>query len=397
MRHPSPPPPPAPPRPRRPALARPLALALTLTLAASCAPLGGDREGGGEGDHAVGCACDDHEGAPRLDARGEALAVAGRWVIPQSVLSVAARSGVTITDAGRWNGESSCSGTFSEGARRLKAWVQSNWSQVTSIGGYSCRPINGNPNVTSIHAVGRALDIFIPLHGDAADNDLGDPVANYLVEHAQEIGVQRVIWDRTIWNGGASPETHEYTGAHPHHDHIHVEISVAASNLMTPFFEAGEPPLTQEACAPPLPAAGGVLDSDGPCLDLYGPARYWRSVGGEGHGGSLFWTNAFQSGSPSNWARWRFAVSAPGAYDVSIHSVASYSRFSRVRYLIRSADGDRALVMDPSGVSGWFSLGAARFAPGEEFSVEVYDNDPTQPTGSDQHIVVDALRLTPRN
>ncbi|MEZ4464481.1 MAG: hypothetical protein R3F43_08225 [bacterium] len=68
--------------------------------------------------------------------------------------------------------------------------------------GYACRQIRGSSGM-SVHGTGRALDIFVPLSGGAADNDLGDPIANWLVEHA-EIGVQ-LIWDRTIWSGSRSP------------------------------------------------------------------------------------------------------------------------------------------------------------------------------------------------
>ncbi|MCA9545932.1 MAG: hypothetical protein KC613_16120, partial [Myxococcales bacterium] len=110
----------------------------------------------------------------------QAQARAGRWAIPADVLRVANQANVTITDAGAWRGEGRCSGTFTRGAQRVKEWTLAHWPQVTGVGGYSCRPINGNNAVTSIHAVGRALDVFIPLDGGQADNDLGDELANYL-------------------------------------------------------------------------------------------------------------------------------------------------------------------------------------------------------------------------
>ena len=68
-----------------------------------------------------------------------------------------------------------------------------------------------------------------PSFNGEVDNDLGDPLANYLVEHAQEIGIQRVIWDRTYWRLVTNREG-GYR-AHPHHDHLHVELSVDANSI----------------------------------------------------------------------------------------------------------------------------------------------------------------------
>jgi len=337
------------------------------------------------------CACDAER--PQLTHQTNPLAIAGRWEPSSEAEASGQSASVPVTEAGPWQGESvSCSGTFTEGAQRVRDWLFAHWPQVSDVQGYSCRAINGNPNVTSIHAVGRALDIFIPLDGGEADNDLGDPIANYLMEHADEIGVQRVIWDRTSWTAGRS--SREYGGAHPHHDHLHIELSVPAGDLQTPFFQEGLPPPTLSPCAPALAGQGGVIDSEGPCLALYGPARFWRSVEGEGYGGGLYWTNAFQNERPSNWARWRFSVSQSGRYALEVHSVPQYSVYPQVRYAITSADGVNEVTLNLAGQSGWVRLGEGRFeATGREFFVDVFDNYASE-TGSDQHIIVDALRVT---
>lgn len=49
----------------------------------------------------------------------------------------------------------------------------------------------------SVHAIGRAIDLMVPMEAGDANNGLGDPVANWLVENAEFIGIQRVIWDIT--------------------------------------------------------------------------------------------------------------------------------------------------------------------------------------------------------
>lgn len=80
----------------------------------------------------------------------------------------------------------------------------------------------------SIHGMGRALDVYIPMSDGRADNTLGDPVANWAVEHAAELGVQTVIWDRTIWSVPAKT-ARPYGGTHPHNDHVHIELTNEAA------------------------------------------------------------------------------------------------------------------------------------------------------------------------
>jgi hypothetical protein len=90
----------------------------------------------------------------------------------------------------------------------------------------------------SVHAIGRAIDLMVPMAGRDADNTLGDQVANWLVENAESIGIQRVIWDKAFWNGqrGFGPLA---STSLPHTDHIHVELSVDGANKRTPFFTSG--------------------------------------------------------------------------------------------------------------------------------------------------------------
>jgi hypothetical protein len=93
----------------------------------------------------------------------------------------------------------------------------------------NCRTVVGG-STTSAHGEGRALDIGMPMkngRGSAA----GHRLVKLLGTVGKKLGVQAIIYDRTIWSA-KSPGGRRYTGAHPHYDHIHVELTrSAASNL----------------------------------------------------------------------------------------------------------------------------------------------------------------------
>lgn len=167
----------------------------------------------------------------------------GRWQLPSATSSAGNQQSVSYDSPG-----SRCSGGPTRGAETLGRYLRSAFpDQVdTDVPGdgiqiYACRNVRGGSGL-SVHATGRALDVFIPTRGGAADNAKGDRVANWLVENAEHIGVQMIIWDRTIWKAsGGVPRDRCYQGQHPHNDHVHVELSQEAASLQTPFFR-GEPP-----------------------------------------------------------------------------------------------------------------------------------------------------------
>jgi hypothetical protein len=167
-----------------------------------------------------------------------AVAVDGPWVIPPETLAIGDTQYVEYTGAGPWVGESGCSGVFLPGTQLVQDWIYQYFPQVWHIGGYSCRPIVGNSSLMSVHGTGRAIDLHIETVDGEADNELGDPVGNYLIEHAEEMGIQYIIWDRWKWNGSKAPGSKDgyYSGEHPHHDHLHVELSVAAANMELPWY-----------------------------------------------------------------------------------------------------------------------------------------------------------------
>ena len=170
---------------------------------------------------------------------------AGRWIPPDAVLAIANQQYLSYTGA-----PSSCSGTFKPGTRELAEFLKRSFAGATSYGGYACRANTANTSQLSVHASGRAIDLFVPRYGGAADNDLGDPIGNYLIKNANAIGIEYVIWDRTSWGAyRAAPKHREYTGPHPHHDHLHIEVSPAAASATGRTFPPiQDPPVC--ACTP---------------------------------------------------------------------------------------------------------------------------------------------------
>ncbi len=108
------------------------------------------------------------------------LATEGRWRAPAHILAEGDRQSDPYTGAGEWfDDERNCEGNFTGGGQVFRDDVLTYFPQVDVVGGYSYRPIVGDPSQTSVHATGRALDLMIrtTAHGDA-DYDLGDPVAH---------------------------------------------------------------------------------------------------------------------------------------------------------------------------------------------------------------------------
>jgi len=342
----------------------------------------------------AGCSADDS-----WISYQQELAQPGKWAPPAEIVALADGYDIRNVQAGPWVGPSGCGGSLLEGSRILRDWIMANWPQVKSIGGYSCRAIAGT-NTMSVHATGRALDIMLPIDSSqptegSADNDLADPLANWLLEHAEEIGIQVIIWDRAIWSSGRSPgqRFYNYTGVHPHHDHIHMELNPEAASLGTPWFKGPMGPPDLGPCGDPIGPEGGVIDDSDPCFTAFGPAQYWRVVDGAGVDGSLRWTNAFKADRPSNWARWQLELAEAGRYRLEYNSVAAYAVFDSAHYRIRHAGVEEDVYVDlTAGGPGWQTLGEFDFAAGADQWVTVYDNSPVD-VADEQHIIADAIRL----
>jgi len=164
----------------------------------------------------------------------------GRWTPPADVLAIGARARLEYDAAPRWTGASGCTGKLRNGSRRLGEYLRDNFEVIRSVGGYACRRNTADGSRMSVHGTGRALDVFIPTKNGAADNLHGDKVANFLIVNAQRIGVQLIIWDRSVWRANGT-NTGPYGGPHPHDDHIHVELTDEGGAATTPWFSEMTP------------------------------------------------------------------------------------------------------------------------------------------------------------
>lgn len=213
---------------------------------------------------------------------------------------------------------------------------------------------NGNlaaPPGYSNHQSGHAFDL----------NTHADGVLDWLNAHGAEYGFERTVpsepWHWEWWGGGP-----------------------------------GGGPCLGLPCQV-ISAEGGVVDNSSPCFQKFGPAMYWREVSGEGEGGSLFWTNAFDSMTPDNWARWSLHLEEAGEYLIEVSVSERYGICTQTPYQVRHADTEVALTLNQSSPDYWQSLGVFTFAEGGAQHVDVYDNISGW-SQSDQHITADAVRLT---
>lgn len=343
------------------------------------------------------CVNDDYDASEHVGKSLQALAYPGRWQIPATVLAIGdTQNSITYTGAGPWIGPEGCSPGMRPGTDELRMYIDEFFPQVSGLGGYNCRAIVGNSSQTSVHGTGRALDIHIPLTAEGeADNDLGDPIAHWLIENADRIGIQLIIWDRSSWgpHRPVGEKESAYTGSHPHHDHLHIELSTEGGERNTAWFgEERQPPELSDCL--PLPAEGGTIDEMDGCTQIMGPSKYWRFVQGAGYGETLFWTNAYQGAEHSNWVRWSLDLAAADRYEVEVFIEPEYSVHRETRYELTHKGEKTKIVLDQSSADGWHSLGVYEFAAGGDQELALYDNSESQ-VAEEQRISADAIRLTP--
>jgi peptidoglycan hydrolase-like protein with peptidoglycan-binding domain len=127
-----------------------------------------------------------------------------------------------------WEGATKCTGSATLGAQALMRWIIESYGPVGAMnwGIYNCRSVVGGV-ATSCHGEGRALDVGFPL----GDPD-GDRLLRRLLKVPGHLGVQAIIYERTIYSL-RSPSGRPYTGAAPHFDHLHVELTQEAGRLLT--------------------------------------------------------------------------------------------------------------------------------------------------------------------
>jgi MYXO-CTERM domain-containing protein len=124
-----------------------------------------------------------------------------------------------------------------------------------------------------------------------------------------------------------------------------------------------------------------------------GPSKFWRLADGAGEGEGLFWTNAVQSDTRSNWARWQPKFSEGGDYELEVYVDPEFGVHQRARYELVHGGELNEIIVDQSAASGWHSLGTFYFEAGAGQSLSLFDNN-AEAVGDNQQIVADAIRLT---
>jgi len=162
-------------------------------------------------------------------------ATSPRWVLPPDVQAAGDAQTVRYDSPPPWANGANCT-KYTDGAVELKNYIQANFPGVDAIGGFSCRANSAKSSETSMHGVGRALDIMIRPVGGRANSAVGDPIANWLVRNAEAIGVQYIIWNWMRWGGNRTPRFALYTPENKHIDHIHVELNLDGARRNTAWF-----------------------------------------------------------------------------------------------------------------------------------------------------------------
>lgn len=121
----------------------------------------------------------------------------------------------------------------SGGPTRGAIALRDHWREVTGLGDmglYVPRKIRGSKTKWSTHASGRAVD----LAANANDDEQAAKAKRYiqfLIRHSAAFQCQYLIWDRKCWRSGQG--WRNYTGPHPHEDHVHVELNIDGGENLT--------------------------------------------------------------------------------------------------------------------------------------------------------------------
>lgn len=202
----------------------------------------------------LGCGEDITGDAVAPSTQAQPLTIPGPWSPPASTRQIAQTQYVPVVDppavspVGRCtsNNAFACSCTHpactpaQSGTVKLDTYLRQRFPFLGYGGLFCCRQNSATTSVPklSVHAIGRAIDLMITLENNDANNGKGDQVANWLVENAKFIGVQRVIWDKAYWNGERGFGLLSSSSL-SHTNHIHVELSIAGAAAQTPFFTSG--------------------------------------------------------------------------------------------------------------------------------------------------------------
>lgn len=116
----------------------------------------------------------------------------------------------------------------------IMRWIVNNSSGNFYYNGcYGYKKIQGT-QTPSVHGTGRAIDISVrnARVGSGQNNMLTDVINKYLVPQTCNLGIQRMIWQRKIWDAKDTFNQkwglwRPFNGPQSHNDHLHLEISPA--------------------------------------------------------------------------------------------------------------------------------------------------------------------------
>lgn len=143
----------------------------------------------------------------------------------QKLAELCADTGVVvdICRPGRWN---EAHLTFDSVV--IGRYVAVTWPEIRRVGGY--RPYDPYPD----HPSGRAVDIMMPNGGKGTDVELGTEIAKYFQDHAEDFGIEYLIWRQRMWIAGTPTRSwvHMSDRGSPtanHMDHVHITVKTGHS------------------------------------------------------------------------------------------------------------------------------------------------------------------------
>jgi hypothetical protein len=162
--------------------------------------------------------------------------------------------------------------------RAFAEWVRT-WPGIRSAGlGRSPAKASTAGRRRDLHEEGRAVDAMLAAPGTPEGRAAGDALAAFVVENADRLGVQGVIWHGTEWfASNVGPAWEPYDGGDAHTSHPHIELSPAvlawgAEGMRARIAEVVASPARPSGTSWGAVALGGAMG-----WAAWALARWWRS------------------------------------------------------------------------------------------------------------------------
>jgi MYXO-CTERM domain-containing protein len=152
---------------------------------------------------------------------------------------------------------------------------------------------------------------------------------------------------------------------------------------------------TNSQCTP-VPAEGGVIETDTGCYAAGGAPQFWRKVSSAtANGGELYWTMTTDNATASNFASWSINVANPGKYIVEVHlDGGEFGQSTQAKYQVTHAGGESTVLIDQSADTGFVVLGEYEFTGAAGEGVMLSDNT-GEASATMTKLLFDAIRVSP--